>query len=185
MTFSHSKKKFTFPGKDPDEEVSLVIRRYWLFYLSHLFVDLLFLFAPIIAYFFVRKFLDFDPSHFYSSTLPLLTALYYLALSTYMLIDFTNYYFDAWIVTNKRIIAIEQRTLFNRVISEMSLSKVQDITLESKGVLETFFHFGTLYVQSAGKKHRFVFESVPKIYQTKETINNLVEKAPTSPEQLS
>lgn len=88
-----------------------------------------------------------------------------------------NYYFDIWLITNKRIIALEQKSLFNRIISELALKNVQDITIEKNGILPTMLDFGTLFVQSAGRRVRFTFQTVPHIYEVKEELNDMVHKA--------
>jgi hypothetical protein len=72
-----------------------------------------------------------------------------------------DYYLDVWIVTTKRIVNIEQVGLFNRQISELEHSKIQDVTSEVKGFLPTFFQYGYVYVQTAAEKARFTFKQIP------------------------
>lgn len=72
-----------------------------------------------------------------------------------------DYYFDAWIITDRRIVDIEQQGLFRRNVSELEHSKIQDVTTEIHGILPTILKYGFVYVQTAGKKGRFVFKEVP------------------------
>jgi len=62
----------------------------------------------------------------------------------------TNYYLDIWIVTDKRIIHVDQVGLFSREITTLRMERVQDVTTEVAGIISTMFNFGTLRVQSAG-----------------------------------
>jgi hypothetical protein len=179
MRFS-SDKKISFPGKDANETVYAVVRRHWITYVGHIFINLLLFVVPLILILVLLRYLPISMERVafpYAQIVFLGTCLYYLAIGTYAMIDFMNYYLDAWIITNKRIVAIEQKSLFNRVTSELALYNVQDITIESKGVFATMLKFGTLFVQTAGKQHRFTFEMVPQVHNVKEKMNDLVENA--------
>lgn len=87
-----------------------------------------------------------------------------------------DYYFDVWIVTNKRIVNINQKGLFVRNVSELELENIQDITTEVKGVIPTFLNYGDVFIQTAAEKERFVFQNVPDPYKVKDLIMNLQEK---------
>ena len=65
-------------------------------------------------------------------------------------IIWTNYYLDLWIVTDKRLVSIDQTRLFYREATTLSLMNVQDVTVEQYGIMETMLNFGTLTVQTAG-----------------------------------
>lgn len=93
-----------------------------------------------------------------------------------MFSSFVDYYLDAWILTNEKIINIEQKGLFNRVISEQRLYRVQDITSELKGIIPTFLNYGNVYIQTAGEEERFAFKQVPAPYDVVKKINVLVEE---------
>lgn len=63
---------------------------------------------------------------------------------------FTNYFLDQWIVTNERIIDINQIDFWNREISSLFLSRIQNVETEIDGFFHTLFGFGTVSVESAG-----------------------------------
>jgi uncharacterized membrane protein YdbT with pleckstrin-like domain len=79
-------------------------------------------------------------------------------------------------VTNKRIVNVEQKGLFSRVVSEKELSRMQDVTSEVHGFIATFFSYGDIYIQTAGTKERFVFKQVPDAPHVAQEITNLVQK---------
>lgn len=66
------------------------------------------------------------------------------------------------IVTDKSVVLILQRTLFNKKISRLSMSNVEDVNLEQNGILPTMFNYGTLIIQTAGEVDNFVFPFCPK-----------------------
>lgn len=83
---------------------------------------------------------------------------------------FTDYFLDIWVVTNKRIIDIEQKGLFNREFSEFRLERIQDVTVEVKGILPTLLHYGDVHVQTAGEAREFIFLQVPYPHKIKNKI---------------
>jgi len=89
--------------------------------------------------------------------------------------NFMDYYLDVWIVTNKRILNIEQTGLFARTVSELRLYRVQDVTSTVKGVVETLFDYGDVEIQTAGEKTRFVFEQIPHPTRISKSILELAE----------
>lgn len=89
----------------------------------------------------------------------------------------TDYYLDAWIVTDRRIIDIEQRGFFTREISSTRLDRIQDVTTEISGILATFLSFGTIHVQTAGESREFVLPGAPRPDALKERIIALHHEA--------
>lgn len=75
---------------------------------------------------------------------------------------FMDYYLDIWIVTNRRILSIEQTGLFSRTVSELRLYRIQDVTSTVTGPLHTVFGYGDVEIQTAGEKLHFVFEDIPQ-----------------------
>jgi uncharacterized membrane protein YdbT with pleckstrin-like domain len=104
-----------------------------------------------------------------------LLALFFLSLSLLIcwqmiFVVLANYYLDCWIVTNERTIHTELKALFNRFLSSVPHHRVQDITVSVQGILPTFFRYGDLQIQTAGKFHEFIFKQIPEPYETKEII---------------
>jgi hypothetical protein len=89
------------------------------------------------------------------------TSIYYLFMWALFFLSFIDYYLDVWIITNRRIIDMEQNGLFSRTVSEEKIEMVQDITSEVKGFFPTVFSYGNVFIQTAGKLERFHFEQVP------------------------
>ncbi len=88
-------------------------------------------------------------------------SLYYLALCVFFYSSFIDYYLDTLIITNDRLVHIEQKSLFSRSISEMDLTKLQDVTSEVSGFFPSLFNYGTIRIQSAGAVEEFVLKNVP------------------------
>jgi hypothetical protein len=63
---------------------------------------------------------------------------------------FTNYFLDEWIVTNERVIDVNQKSFWSREVSSLFLDRVQDVDVDITGFFQTLFGFGTVTVESAG-----------------------------------
>lgn len=73
----------------------------------------------------------------------------------------TEYYLDVWVITNRRVIDIEQHSFFNRQVSSVFLSHVQDATTTINGILPTLLNYGDIEIQSAGTISHFRIKGVP------------------------
>lgn len=149
-----------------NEYILSVSRKHWWILFSKLIVVVFLLFVPIIIFIFWNilsaktEILSEDILAKISSFIYLLTSLYYLFIWLYFCIVFVDYYLDIWVVTNMRIVDIEQRGLFNREVSECYISKIEDVAVETKGLMATFLNYGDLHVQTASEKREFIFKEV-------------------------
>ena len=82
----------------------------------------------------------------------------------------TEYYLDVLVITSKRIIHADQKSLFSRNTSTLELEKIQDVTVEVDGFLETILGFGTVRIQTAGEMKDFVLHQAHHPETVKEEI---------------
>ncbi|MFH1182917.1 MAG: PH domain-containing protein [Candidatus Moraniibacteriota bacterium] len=158
------------------ERLIIFLRRHWI----NLFVQLLpfliivlILFVSYILLYYFTSIKIIDPLEW--QFIRLAVALFSLFLWSFVFVVFIDYYLDVWIVTDCRIVNIEQKGLFRREISELRLDNVQDLTTEITGMISTFFDFGDLYVQTAGKRERFQFKSIPHPERVRDVVLILSE----------
>ena len=78
-------------------------------------------------------------------------SLWLLCLWIYFFIHWTNYYLDVWFITEKRIISIDQVSIFHRKISNLGLDKIQDVSIEQKGLIQSTMKFGDILVKTAAE----------------------------------
>lgn len=81
--------------------------------------------------------------------------IFVLFVSTYL------YRQNSILITNESIIQILQRSLFSRKASRVSMSNVEDVSADSRGILATMFGYGTLTIETAGEQHNFKFTYCP------------------------
>ncbi len=167
---------------DPDEKIHLTIRRHRYVLLRLLVPEALIFLVLIILMillFFIRLpvwpdwLIDFFPAIALVKlryVLLFLVALFLQFLWLIIFLAITNYYFDCWIITNKRTIHTELRALFSRIFSSVSHNKIQDITVDIHGIFPTILRFGNLKIQTAGGFREFIFQEIPEPYKAKDII---------------
>jgi uncharacterized membrane protein YdbT with pleckstrin-like domain len=97
----------------------------------------------------------------------------------------TDYYLDVLIITNKRIFDIEQYGLFRRRSSAFRLDRIQNISVNVKGIVQTLLDYGTMRFETAGEHEDFVAPYVPSPYEIKKYVGGSQDKEMDSPRQVS
>lgn len=186
-----------FSQRRPDEEVVLLLRRHWHALLRHFLYFIAEIILPLIAFLVFIRFTNFAlaKDNPVSILIILSASAYYLFIWLFFFNHWIDYYLDVWIVSNQRIINIEQKGLFSRTIAELNVERIQDVTSDVQGKLATVLDFGDVHIQTAGEEKRFIFEEVPKPRQVAAKIIELHQEAvkkaiaegkmapPASPEQ--
>lgn len=151
------------PGLEPGEEVKLFVRRHWVA-LARGLVGPVVLAVPPVA---VRVGLTYrgvdlfeEPLGLGGLLLGLAGHLIWLIALLFALSVFVDYYLDTWVVTDRRLISIEQAGLFARTIAQLHLARVQDATARVEGPLATVLDYGDVFIQTAGEQERFIFTSI-------------------------
>ncbi len=158
------------------EKIVYFLRRDVIVFLKEMILFIFLLFLPFVAYIFLQtSFPSLLESSLAYPLLVILASTYFLTVWLIFFTAFIDYYLDFWVITNDRIINVEQH-LFSRVISELDLYKIQDVTAEIKGPLPTMFNYGNVYVQTAGAVERFILEEIPHPHKVSKKIMELAEE---------
>lgn len=167
---------YRLPNKLPDEKVIKIVRRDLFILLKKIAFSFLLAVLPLAVFVAMAGiYPDLLAGQISRPAIMLSASAYFLFVWLFFFFSFIDYYLDAWIITSERIIDIEQNGFFSRVISEVRINKVQDVTSEIKGALPTVLNYGRIYIQTAGEKERFVFREVPDPDGLRDTIIKLAE----------
>jgi uncharacterized membrane protein YdbT with pleckstrin-like domain len=145
-----------------NERTIFFLRRHWFTVLPILFGFVFALLLPPAVYLIVPYRMPgfFDvPSHLVLFVLG--ASMFFLYAWLFLFQNFLDWFLDLWIVTDHRIINIEQHGLFGRTMSELMLYNIQDVSSEIDGFLHTIANYGKIEIQTAGEKERFIFDNVP------------------------
>ena len=160
---------------ESDETVRQVVRKHWFILLLELAIPVIVLPLPFLLYDFISGQelalgAEIITTTIPEALLPFLVATWVLLIWIKLFGVWTDYYLDTWIVTDKRIIDIEQRGFFRRHISSFRMERIQDVTIEVNGIIATLLNFGDIHVQTAGESREFIIKGIPKPKQLKEAI---------------
>lgn len=158
---------------EKDEKVIKVVRKHWFAIFVEMLVILFMIFLPIIFFGIIENLLLINPSPKNIFLFLFLYAIYLIIIWILIFVSWIDYYLDVWIITNKRIIDIDQKGLFHREIASLRLDDVQDIKIEIFGVIQTLLKVGDLHVQTASPNKEFI------LYQANnpENVKNVIMHA--------
>lgn len=156
--------------KEKDEEIIFTLRKHWF----DLFSPLLKAFVLFLGFLIIFTWVGSD-AIFSSFLLLMIFLAIFIFITTYALYEWILWYLDIYILTNQRIIDVEQKTLFSRQVAEASLEKIQDVTYKIEGVFATLFNYGTVSVQTAGAEDFIHLDKIAKPDKVQKKIMDSVE----------
>lgn len=168
MNLSHLIEQKTY------EKVVYVLRRHWFTFLPKISLFIVVALVPVILYFLIN---NLFPGLFLGQTFfvigVLLGSLYYLSILLFFYSQFIVFYLDMWVVTNDRIVDVEQLGLFSRTISELDLFRIQDVTTDVHGIFATLLKYGDVSVKTASSNVHIVFYKIPRPNEVREALIRL------------
>lgn len=75
-----------------------------------------------------------------------------------------------FLLTNERIVFLEQEGLFHRELVECDLKSIQQVSHKIKGVLHTLAGFGQISIQTGGAQQPIVIHHMPDPYEIQQEI---------------
>lgn len=167
-------KKITYPGQASDE---ITLRVYY----KHIMAIMPFIFVTVLLG--ILAFVGMTYGSFRSIELGKIiegvNININLGVVGFLLLMLMLFFFVAiiWIwrrniivITNQHLVDIDQTGLFHRVVSTLSLSRIQDVRSDIKGPLQTLLQYGTIVVQTAGESQNFSFDYIPHPHQVERYI---------------
>lgn len=162
-------KVLTFAEQDSDEIIYLAVRPHLISNLSWMATSFFMVIVPL--FFSYLNFLDFLPLNYHLSAI----VFWYLITFMFTFEKFLSWYFDFYLITNKRVVDISFNNLLNKHFAQTDISMIQDVSSSVKGFLGTFFNFGDLLIQTAAEINQINFEKVPNPSKIIKLIKELQE----------
>ena len=144
------------------EKVKYILRRHPITFVPQILLFAASVILPVLVYLMITNLYPalLEKEAAFAATI-IAGSIYYLSVLLFFLGNFIDFYLDVWIITNDRIVDIEQFGLFSRTISELDLYRLQDVTADIHGFFSTLFKYGTLTVKTASTNLNIVFRNVP------------------------
>ncbi len=165
-----------FPSQLETEKIYLVIREHWFRLLLKLVVWA-FLAAVLASFQYYGP--QIIPSLFEGragAITHLFEQVYFLIILLGLFLIIVFYYLNTHIITDIRVVDIDQVGLFSHVVSELHIDKIEDVTSETEGIFGTIFNYGQVFVQTAATIERFEFDNVPNPAGIEKLILDLYEQ---------
>jgi uncharacterized membrane protein YdbT with pleckstrin-like domain len=159
-----------------NETILELRRRHWLVFVAEAFFPALLMLLPVgvvLAALSGVLPLESLAHHIDGSVWALLfflSAVWLLVMWMILFVIWTEYYLDFWVVTNRRVIHVHQKSLFRRTVSSFRLDRIQDLTIEVKGIVYTLLRIGDIHVQTAGASREFIIRGIPRPREFKDKI---------------
>jgi len=84
---------------------------------------------------------------------------------------------NVFIITSKRVIDVDQNSLFSKEVSECNYEKIQDVSFTIKGIFATLFNFGEIRIQTAGTQANLEIRSIKDPQRIQEIITDAQREA--------
>ena len=148
----------------PEEKIIVGIRKHWFVF----FLEASGLMVAAVVPFILTMFADtmFEGvvtaigTATFENLLLFTLAAWLIILTVAFFVIFTTYYLDMLVVTNQRLIDVDQISLFARDIATAPLHNVEDVKIESLGIFATLFKFGNLHIQTAAESKEIIIRGI-------------------------
>lgn len=149
----------------PWEKIQLVVKRHWIVFLALIWWVSLFVGSTILT----LVVWDATPL-----TYLFLTAKWIFAILA-LYVKWLNVELDMFVITNNRIIWVEQIKFLDRTVSEANLGQVQEVNSKTEGLLSNILDYGRVLVQTAWNASDFDMQYAPEAIQNARRILNIVD----------
>lgn len=160
-------KHLNFESQFDGEEVILLLRKHLVSQIRWVLIAVVMILAPLVLTNF--PLIEFLPGRFQF----IVILMWYLLVFAFVLENFLSWYFNAYIVTDERVIDIDFYNLIYKEISDAEIENIEDVTVQVGGVLQTVFNYGWVIIQTAARTPQFEFDYVPQPGKVSEVLKQL------------
>jgi hypothetical protein len=161
----------------PNERIHMMVRRHWIIPTIKLVSWVILILLVLGSEWLLRSWL----ADFY---VEINTNIFELIRLSFLMLGFLGifmswimYYLNVQVITNERIIDVNQKGLLHHETTEFNIEVLQDATTEIKGLIANALNFGNVHVQTAGENQNFVFDHVADPHKIARTIMELHQQA--------
>ncbi len=160
--FASNPSGVCFDTQEKGERIILLLRQHWISQLGSLTELLLVILLPVVVVPLVAlagiNINDYLPA----KQLFWIGVFWYLFVFGLAFSKFIHWYFNVYILTNERIVDFDYRGILHVETAYANLDQIQDVSPKIIGFFGTFFHYGDVFVQTAGERQEFEFHHVEK-----------------------
>lgn len=152
----------SFDEQDEGEEIILLLRAHIVTLVPDLLEAIVLLVIPFLVLQ-VGPAIGFDLSATFGGGQIMLQLLsWYLFSLGFVFYRFVYWYFNVYLLTNERVVDFDFKGIVDQKTSYAYLRQVQDVSPSIVGFFGTFFHFGNVFIETAGEQPEFDFMNVAR-----------------------
>jgi hypothetical protein len=152
------------------EHIDIKARKHWFLLFREMFGIFIIYIIPFIGWKYMTSQFGNSVPPIDSSLTVFLSSMWTLLIWAKIFYIWTDYYLDIWVVTDSRIVNIDQKGLFSREVSTLRVERIQDVTVEIHGIIATVLGFGNVLVQTAGESEEFLIKGIKNPERVKRKI---------------
>ena len=160
-----------FDSQDKGEKILLFLRQHPIVNVQWIIIACLMVIAPFLLLPFIPFFTEIPGKY---QVMGLLA--WFLVTAAYVIENTLSWLFNAFIVTDERIIDLDFYSIISKEANYAQLSKIQDISTQSGGLVYSMLDVGTVSVQTAAEVREFQFNNVGHPSQVVKLLNELIQE---------
>lgn len=165
-------RQFRFATQNPTEEILMLTRSHWIVNLGWILRSIFMSILPVLIisiYYGLGSPIEFINA----KTISLFLLAYYSLMLTTVIKEFTDWYFDPFIVTNERIVSYNFKPFASYHISETMLQSLDIVREESLGIIGNIFNYGDIRMVTEAQHLEFRFRKIPNPTEVRNLITDL------------
>jgi membrane protein YdbS with pleckstrin-like domain len=168
-SFASFPTKVCFETQDDTEAIVLFMRQHFIVNVPWIVLSAFMLTLPSV-------FIFFPPFASLSTSLQFVVTLgWYLFVTGFTLAKLMGWFFNIYILTDERVVDVDFKNIFFRRISTAKIEEIQDVNVQSSGAFETFFGYGSVFIQTSSEVPEFEFIAIPHPDRVGKILNQLID----------
>jgi len=147
------------------EKVEMVVRRHWIVFAVIGIIFALWIIFSLLMYALFGG----------GMIVHLINICFWIIFLPSLYVGWLNHELDLFVITNNRIIGIEQISFLNRTVSETILGQLQEVNCHTQWFFANVFNYGSLDIQTAGNKTTLTMGCVPDVITQARMVNNIAD----------
>jgi len=171
--FHASPEGITFENQESNEKIYVFLRRHFITNLPWVAGIFVFALLPPLL-FLVVSVLNLSLPEIPGNIVLVLTLFYYLILFGFAFVNYVVWFYNVGIITNLRAIDIDVQNLQSKNVAATPLDGIVDVEYTQHGLIQNFFNFGDVHIQTEGLKANFEYLLIPHPARVTDIISDLI-----------
>jgi Bacterial PH domain len=156
----------------------MIIHRHWIILVFKSLYFLGLIITTLLAFTFKDEIIDVGDAIFWTGEAVFWwgMCIFWIMYLTFIYLNWLNDELDLFVITNIRIIGVDQESSLTRTISECSLDRVQEVNAQISGVFQTIFSYGKMHIHTASEHSDMTVTFAPDPVENARKINNIIQE---------